>query len=267
MPIRTPYPVNLISEDEFHDIDYQVMGLAFAVHNEMGRLWNETIFRAELADRCSKAGFKNVQQEAPIEISYQDFVKTLYVDLFLDHCALYELKAVQKLTGKHFQQALTYLFLLGLQHGKLVNMRSASVKFQFVSTRFTFENRLDFFVDDRHWQEIDEDCVWLKKLMIALLQDWGAYLDTSLFYEAIAHFRGGEANVVKEIEIKKGGATLGRQKIHMLNPKTAFKISAMTKDQENYEKHIRRFMSFTPLQAVQWINFNYHNIEFKTIRR
>jgi hypothetical protein len=44
-------------------------------------------------------------------------------------------------------------------------MRAPSVEHRFVSTRLTKEKRFDFTVDDRHWQELDEDGVWLKQMM------------------------------------------------------------------------------------------------------
>lgn len=38
----------LLSQDEFHAVDYQVMGQAFALHNEMGNLWDEQEYRRQL---------------------------------------------------------------------------------------------------------------------------------------------------------------------------------------------------------------------------
>jgi hypothetical protein len=38
MPIEHDIKIKPISEDDFHDLDYEVMGLVFSIHNELGRL-------------------------------------------------------------------------------------------------------------------------------------------------------------------------------------------------------------------------------------
>lgn len=267
MPIHCSFNANLIGEREFHAIDYEVMKLVFAIHRDLGRLWNEKIYQNELADRCQKAGFEKVDTEVPIEVSYKGFKKNYYVDLILNDAMIYELKAVRALAGEHQQQALHYLFLLGIQHGKLLNLRPASVEHRFVSTRLTRERRFEFTIADARWKELNEDCLWLKQLMMNLLNEWGAFLDTDLFYDAIYHFRGGEESVVKEVKVMNGSTLLGTQKVHLINSGTAFKISSMTKDKKRYEHHLLRFLQHTPLRAIQWINFDHHQIEFKTVSR
>lgn len=267
MPIEYAFKPKPISEDDFHILDYKVMGLVFSVHQELGRLWNEKIYQKELAYRCQKAGFEKVATEEPIRVSYKDFLKLFYIDLVLNDAVIYELKTVQTLTGEHQQQTLNYLFLLGLQHGKLINMRPSSVESRFVSTGLTFDKRYNYTIEDQYWQELDEDSVWLKRLVVNLLNEWGAFLDTSLYYEAIKHFRGGEDNVVKTIEVRNSNHIIGKQKVHLINSEIVFQISSMTKDEKYYEHHLRRFLHYTSLNAIQWINFNHDRIVFKTISR
>lgn len=267
MPIEYAFKTKSISEDDFYELDYDVMGLVFSIHRELGRLWNEKIYQNELAYCCQKAGFEKVAIEEPIQVSYQDFRKLYYVDLVLNDAVIYELKTVQILTGEHHQQMLNYLFLLGMQHGKLINMRPPSVESRFVSTGLTPEKRYDYTIDDQYWQELDEDSIRLKELMVNLLNEWGAFLDTSLFYDAIEHFFGGEENVVKTIEARNGTRVMGRQKVHLINSEIAFKISSMTRDEKYYEHHLRQFLQYTLLKAIQWINFNHDLIVFKTIFR
>jgi hypothetical protein len=109
--------------------------------------------------------------------------------------------------------------LLGLQHGKLINFRPVSVEKRFVSTTLFPEDRYDLVFDDKQWHDLDQESIWLKELIVELLTDWGAYLETNLFYEAIYHFRGGEDQIVKDIDIVFNGMVLGKQKIHLLNQK------------------------------------------------
>ncbi|HEX9970709.1 MAG TPA: GxxExxY protein [bacterium] len=267
MPIEYQFKPNIISKHDFYAIDYQVMGLVFSIHNELGRLWNEKIYQNELAYRCQKAGFAKVATEVVIKVSYLDFLKCFYVDLIFNDAVIYELKTSQCLTGEHQQQVLNYLFLLGMQHGKLINMRPPSVESRFVSTRLTPDKRYNYKIEDNHWQDVDEDSIRLKELILNLLNEWGAFLDTTLFYDTIIHFNGGEENVVKMIEAKEGNRTMGRQKVHLINPEVAFNISSMTKDEQYYEHNLRKFLSYASLKAIQWINFNHDLIIFKTIFR
>lgn len=265
MPISHGVEVKAISEEDFYFLDYTVMGLAFAIHRELGRFWNEKIYQNELANRCQKAGFEKVATEVPIRVSYKDFHKFYYVDMLIDNAVTYELKTAKALTGEHDKQALNYLFLLGMQRGKLINMQPSSVEHRFVSTRITPEKRYAVRIDDLEWQDLDEDSVWLKHLMTNLVKEWGAFLACSLFDEAICHFRGGEENVFKRIEIRHDSNILGMQKVGMINDEVAFKISSITKGGTFYGQDLRRFVRFTSLRALQWINFNHDKIVFKTM--
>jgi len=267
MPIQCAVAVRPIPEEEFHEIDEQVMGLVFGVHNEIGSLCDERVYQDELAYRCRAAGFEGVLRELPIQVSFKDFRKTYLVDLLVNRSVPYELKAAKQLTGEHRKQLLNYLFLLGLSHGKLVNMRPLSVEFEFVSTQLTPERRYGFSIQDGEWIDLDKDGVWLRELMRDLLSDWGAFLETDLFYEAIEFLRGGEDNVVRRIDLVDGSRVIGSQRAHLLSGKIAFKITAVTKDPGSYEKHLRRFLSHTTLKAIQWVNLNHHVVSFKTLRR
>ncbi len=267
MPITHNVQIKTISDEEFRLLDHKIVGLAFAIQNELGTFWNEKIYRNELAYRCQEACIEKVTVEVPIQVSYKDFSTDYFADLLINDAVVYELKAVQALTEAHRKQALNYLFLLGMQRGKLINMRPPSVEHYFVSTRITPEKRRQFTIVDQGWQTLDDDSSWLKQLLISLINEWGAFLEMNLFYEAITHFRGGEEHVIKTFEAINGSRLMGPQKIYALNSEVAFKLTAMTKDEKLFEQNLRRFMQFMPLKAMQWINFNHHQISFKTITK
>lgn len=268
MPIECKFQVMPISEREFHALNFEVMRYAFSIHNDMGRFWSEVIYQNELAFRCREAGINNVISEAPIQVTFDDFKKEYFIDLLINN-AVYEIKTASTLSGEHQKQTINYLLLTGLHHGKLINMRPRSVQHRFVSTQITPEKRYDFTVEDRQWRDFDEDSLWLKQTMNMLLHDWGAFLTTDLFYDAIEHFRGGKDWVVKKIDVRDGARTLDQQEVHLLNPEIAFRISAVAnaKDEEYYAVHLRRFLRYTSLKAVQWINFNHDKIAFNTITK
>lgn len=264
MPIKPSLQLKPISYDDFHVLDYQVMAIVFSIHRDLGRFWNEKIYQNELAYRCREAEFENVATEVPISVSFQEFTKIYKIDLLINN-AIYELKTAQNLSGEHEKQTINYLMLTGLNHAKLINMRPSSVQHRFVSTNITSEKRYDFTIDDEQWRAFDEGSIWLKQLFKNLLAEWGVFLEVNLFYEAIIHFLGGEEKVIKEFDVKNGSRFMGKQKAHLLNPDVAFKITAVTKDERANEKHLQRFIRYSPLKAVQWINFDHHRVVFKTI--
>lgn len=198
-------------------------------------------------------------------LAHEDFRKQYSVDLIVQGSIVYELKAVSRLNSEHEMQTLNYLLLLGLQHGKLINFRPPSVEKRFVSTTLLPEDRYNTDVVDREWVELDKDSVRLKQLVIDLLEDWGAYLELNLFYEAICHFWGGENNVVVEIDMFSKGAKIGQPKIHLLNPDLAFKLTALKNGIASYRRHLGRFIRHTTLKGIHWINFNHNVISFETI--
>lgn len=265
MPIRTRFKGRQISKDEFYNLDYQVKGILFEIHNEFGPFCDEKIYKVELADRCLKKRIAPVQLEEPIYVSYNDFSKIYYIDLLFDQAVIYELKSANALNNEYRKQTINYLLLAGLNFGKLVNMGASSVQHEFVSASMSPKERYQYRIHDQFWMNVDQDSIWMKKIMLELISDWGAFLDTNLFYEAIEYYRGGKENVIKKVEIKKDERVLGEQKVHLLNPKTAFKISAVKKYIPQYEQHLKLFIKHTSLMAIQWINFNNHEITLKTI--
>jgi GxxExxY protein len=265
MPIAVPAGVRTIEEEAFHEIDYQVMGLAFNMRNELGRLWDENIYQNELAFRCQQAGLPGVSTEVPIHVSFRTFTKTYCMDLLVAGGAMFELKTTSALTERHWTQAIQYLLLAGLSHGALVNLRPASVQHRFVSTRLTPEKRRAYTVDDAQWQDSDAESLWLKQFVLDLLCDWGAFLAADLYCEAVEHFRGGPHSVVHQVDIVNGPRVMGSQQLHLLNPATAFRITTLTREQASYEQHLRKMLAHTRLRRVQWVNLNHHAITLKTL--
>ena len=79
MPITTRIPIRRLSQSEFGDIAYQVMQHVFAIHNEIGRFFDEKIYKLELAQRLP-----GVRLEEPVEVTFGSFRKT-YEEAVVDH--------------------------------------------------------------------------------------------------------------------------------------------------------------------------------------
>jgi iron complex transport system substrate-binding protein len=56
------------------------------------------------------------------------FTDALRVDMLIEECVIVELKAIEKLAPVHTRQVLTYLRLLNLRVGLLINFGAATFK-------------------------------------------------------------------------------------------------------------------------------------------
>ncbi|MDF7823095.1 GxxExxY protein [Pontiellaceae bacterium B12227] len=267
MPVQTKVPIEHVSQTDFHLTNEKVMGLAFRVHSELGRFCHEKIYQNALHAACLANGMPTSTTEIEILVSYKEYSKSYFVDLLVGNGIVYETKTVDAFNENHRKQLLHYLMLLDLFHGTLLNFRSQSLQHEFVSTNLTFEKRRRLTIKDSEWENLGASSQQLKGVMLALLGDWGAFLDTTLYTDAVTHFLGGPERILTPVEVISGGNVLGTQNVRMLSEGTAFKITATTKNINYYKKDLLRFLSHTNLKSVQWINLNHHNIEFRTLSK
>ena len=201
MPVQTKSPIERISQSEFHQKNEMVMASAFRVHRELGRFCHEKIYQNALLKACVSNGFPEAESELEIIVSHKNYSKSYFADLLVANGIVYELKTVEAFTENHRKQILNYLMLLGLSHGVLLNFRTQSLQHEFASTQLTKVSRHDFSIIDQDWVSRDSQSRQLKMILLDLLDDWGAFLDCSLYTEAATHFLGGSENVLKPIEI------------------------------------------------------------------
>ncbi len=266
MPISCPIGLRSLSAEEFEEVDYRVMGHAFACQNELGRLCEEAIYQRDLQARLLADGFRDVQVEVPVTVSHGDFSKVYSLDLVADH-AVYELKTAARLSSEHQAQLLHYLFLLGVKRGKLLNFRPPKVEGRIHATRLSPDIRRQFTVNHARWQDVTSGCAVLRQVMGELLADWGAFLEVPLYQEALTHLLGGEALVVQRLPLHRNGLLLGTQRFPLHSQGVAFRVTAVTEDTRGTEAHLRCLLALTKLQAVQWINLNRAEVQFVTLAR
>ncbi len=263
MPIET-VDLRPVSEAEFHKMDYFVMKQVFEAHSGLGRFYDEQIYRNELARLCRVAGFEFVETEVPIHVTHKDFCKTYFMDLLINRSVVYELKTVRAFDGSHRRQLLNYLLLCVLQHGKLLNFRTPRVTHEFVSTKLDVGRRYTYQIETDGWRPIDTESQHLKLIVEDLVNDWGMFLESSLYLDAIVHFFGGADHVEKLVDVRRGGVMIGRQKFRMLNDQTALFITAV-QHRTDYRRHLITLLENTGVECAQWVNFDKHNIEFVTV--
>jgi GxxExxY protein len=241
------------------------MRLVFDAHNFTGCFCSERIQRREVEHRLSQTKLGAIHSELPITVTWRGFKKHYYLDLLVADGAVYELKATNGLNEGHRAQLLNYLLLLELSHGKLLNFRTASVEWEYVTTRLTKSQRRHFVISENAWQPLSDQCLRLKQVLAELLTDWGAFLELSLYQETLVWALGGETEVLRRVPLSHGGVELGDQTLPLVTPDIAFKLTAYSAGLHGVESHWRRLLALTPLRALHWINMHQHDIQFVTL--
>jgi GxxExxY protein len=267
MPIEVTTKIEIFDQETFRALNTRLLGMVFEVHNEFGRFLDEALYKSELAARWLAAGLGTVEREVQINVSHESFFKSYFLDVLFNHGLMLEAKVAEMLSPVHRAQGLNYLFLTGMKHAMLANLRPERVQYEFLSTQLTNETRRQFSLAEIGWREVNDESGWLRKKLVELLDDWGAFLEVGLYRDAITHFLGGPERVIAPVPVHFGERILGNQSVHLLTADTAFAFTALPAERATMEDHQRRFLKHTPLHFIQWINFNHHQIELTTLER
>lgn len=118
-----------ITKKYINRLAYDVVGAAIDVHRELGPGLLESIYEKCLAQELFLRGLK-VDKQATVPIEYKGilFDAELRADLIVENLIVVELKAIDAILPIHKAQLLTYLKLLKLPKGLLINFNSVSIK-------------------------------------------------------------------------------------------------------------------------------------------
>jgi len=106
-----------------------VVDAAFHLHRELGPGLLESVYEAVLARMLERRGLRIERQKiVAFDFDGMHFDEGLRVDLLVDGCLVVELKSVEILAPVHAKQLLTYLRLLHLPIGLLINFGAATFK-------------------------------------------------------------------------------------------------------------------------------------------
>ena len=111
------------------DITGAVVDAAVKLHQGIGPGLLETVYEVILARDLTRRGHA-VERQKVIRFEYDDmeFEEGLRVDLLVEDCVVVELKSVEKLAPVHKKQVLTYLRLMELPVGLLINFGAATLR-------------------------------------------------------------------------------------------------------------------------------------------
>jgi GxxExxY protein len=106
-----------------------VLDLALHVHRDIGPGLLETVYETILAGRLSAMGYK-VDRQKPVDIVFEGsrFDAAFRIDLLVDDRLIVEIKSVERLTGAHQKQVLTYLRLTQQPVGLLINFGGETLR-------------------------------------------------------------------------------------------------------------------------------------------
>lgn len=114
---------------ELDDLTGAIIDTALKVHIELGPGLLESVYEVVLAHSLQKQGL-TVERQKPITFHYDGmmFEEGFRVDLLVGNKVVVELKSVDKLSPVHSKQLLTYLRLMNLPVGLLMNFGAATLK-------------------------------------------------------------------------------------------------------------------------------------------
>jgi GxxExxY protein len=117
------------SVDEIEAIARVVINAGFELHRDIGPGLLESAYEALMASILVKQGL-HVQRQVPIQMNYRGIIidNAFKIDLLVNNCLVVELKSIERLTAVHGKQVLTYLRLMHLPLGLLMNFGESTFK-------------------------------------------------------------------------------------------------------------------------------------------
>jgi GxxExxY protein len=114
---------------QLDDITDAVVGASISIHRQLDPGLLESVYVLVLAASLERRGL-TVQRELPVSITYDDmqFDQAFRADLLVENCVVVEVKSVEKLAHVHTKQLLTYLRLLNLRVGLLLNFGAGTMR-------------------------------------------------------------------------------------------------------------------------------------------
>ena len=103
--------------------------IGMEIHQDIGPGLIESVYERVLADRLSQHGVK-VHRQQPVHVDIYDkrYDDAFRYDLLLNDILLVEVKSLEKLGPVHRKQVLTYIRLMNLPYGLLLNFGCAMFK-------------------------------------------------------------------------------------------------------------------------------------------
>jgi GxxExxY protein len=115
--------------ERLNELSYKIIGLAYAVHSELGPGLLESTYETCLEYELLNSGCK-VERQKVLPVIYKDIkLDAGYrIDLLVEDCIIIEIKSVDAINPIFEAQLLTYLKLAGIKLGLLINFNVTDLK-------------------------------------------------------------------------------------------------------------------------------------------
>lgn len=111
-----------------NDITYQIRGAIYDVYKNLGPGLLESVYEEAMVYELQKRGLKvDRQKSVPICYDGHELQTQLRIDLLVEDRVVVELKSVKEMQDVFWKQTRTYLRLLGLKVGILVNFNTDDI--------------------------------------------------------------------------------------------------------------------------------------------
>ncbi len=106
-----------------------VIDVSLRLHKELGPGLFESVYETILAEKLIKMGV-SVERQKPINIEFEDvhIDNAFRLDILVERRLIVEIKSIDQLAPVHAKQVLTYLRLMDLPLGLLINFGGATLK-------------------------------------------------------------------------------------------------------------------------------------------
>ncbi len=114
---------------EVNEITGIILDCSMNIHKELGPGLLESVYEIILAERLRRNGL-HVETQKPITFIFDNltFDNGFKVDLLVEGLVVIELKSIESLSPVHYKQVLTYLKIMNLQVGLLINFGAPTLK-------------------------------------------------------------------------------------------------------------------------------------------
>ncbi|MGL4512350.1 MAG: GxxExxY protein [Lacipirellulaceae bacterium] len=106
---------------EHQELTAKAIGAAYAVHNELGGGFLESVYERALLLELGRVGLTALRQ-VPLSVLFRGtVVGEFFADIVVEDSVIIELKAVESLSKAHEVQLVNYLVATGKPVGLLIN--------------------------------------------------------------------------------------------------------------------------------------------------
>jgi iron complex transport system substrate-binding protein len=119
----------LAADNALDTITGEIVDSAFHIHQDLGPGLLESVYELVLARDLQRRGL-SVDRQKQISFEYDGlrFDNAFRVDLLVNSQVVVEIKSVEALSASHPKQVLTYLRLMKLPVGLLINFNAPTLK-------------------------------------------------------------------------------------------------------------------------------------------